>query len=130
MIVYRRIRSTDAHSVLLEWVKLNGGTGQWLFTADNKEISEVKFKSINNINAFRGIPESNKRELSLKTSSLSEQEYEFVKDLQFTNLVTVTFEGFEFRASLSSIKITELNPLKLRDFSLKILLQPTLLMNN
>ncbi len=130
MIVFRRVRNTEKHSVLLEWVKLNGGIGQWLFTSDNVETSEVKFKSINNINSFRGIPESNKRDLSLKTSSLSEQEYDYVKDLQFTNLVTATVDGVEFRAGLTSMKVSELNPLKLRDFSLKILLQPSLLMNN
>lgn len=130
MIVFRRVRSVDDSSILLEWVGLGGEVKQWLFSAYNEETTSTTFKSISSISAYRGIPNKNARQIDLKTLGLSEQEYDFVKDLQFTNLVLATRGGLELPAGISSIKVKELRPLKLRDFSLTITLQSTLQMTN
>jgi len=130
MIVFRRVTTIRPDSVLLEWVGLDGGIKQWFFTADNAESSKVKFEQISNINSFRGIPGDNERLIDLITFSLSEQEYDFIKDLQFTNLITATLDGITLPASLTNIKVVENNPQKLRDFKLSLMLQGTIQMTN
>jgi len=130
MIVFRRVTTIRPDSVLLEWVGLDGAVKQWFFTADNAESSKVKFEQISNINSFRGIPGDNERLIDLITFSLSEQEYDFIKDLQFTNLITATLDGITLSASMTNIKVVENNPQKLRDFKLRLMLQGTIQMTN
>lgn len=130
MIVFRRVTTIRPDSVLLEWVGLDGNVKQWFFTADNTESSKVKFDQISNINSFRGIPSNNERLIDLITFSLSQQEYDFIKDLKFTNLITATLDDITLSASVTNIKVVENNPQKLRDFSLKIMLQGTIQMTN
>lgn len=129
-IIFRRVRTDDKTVVLLNWIAIDGGVRQWNFTADNLDTSTVKADSIDNINSFRGIPKSIKRDIALTTFSLTLSEFNYLRDIQFSNLVTAELEEGELKISIKSSKIGEINSMNLRDFSIKILVQDMQLMVN
>ena len=137
MLVYRAINPTstiraqfEKREYMLVWLSQFGGVRQYMFTSQLSRRQDYKLNVIETSESIRSVPEKEFEQIQLKTESLTEEEFFYVKSILGSNKVfRVLKSGEEIDVAVIGKKIRFDQKQKMYDFEVTIQLKEEDILN-